>query len=123
MPGETDLDALLADLDVAVRPGRFTFVTLLPGEEIPAGAQAMVVEDEGITWVVPGEEGEFVAAWLTLTVRSALDAVGLTAAVSGALAAVGIGCNVLAGNHHDHLLVPADRVEEAVGVLRALRSG
>jgi uncharacterized protein len=121
VPGETDLAALLADLDVAVRPGRFTFVTLLPGESAPPGAQAMVVEDEGITWVVPAEGDDgFVAAWLTLTVHSALEAVGLTAAVSAALAAAGISCNVLAGHHHDHLLVPADRADDAVAVLRRL---
>ena len=29
-------------------------------------------------------------------------------------------CNVLAGYHHDHLLVPAERADEAVSVLRSL---
>ena len=51
---------------------------------------------------------------------SALDAVGLTAAVSRALADAGLSCNVLAGLHHDHLLVPAGRAEEALAVLREL---
>jgi uncharacterized protein len=58
-------------------------------------------------------------AWLTLTVLSSLDAVGLTAAVSARLAALGIPCNVLAGYHHDHLLVPVDRVDDAIGALTA----
>jgi uncharacterized protein len=53
-------------------------------------------------------------------VHSALDAVGLTAAVSRALAAAGLSCNVLAGLHHDHLLVPAGRADEALAVLREL---
>lgn len=57
---------------------------------------------------------EFVAGWITLEVRSALDAVGLTSAVSAALTQAGISCNVLAGYHHDHLLVPHDRVPEAM---------
>jgi len=55
-----------------------------------------------------------------LDVNSALDAVGLTAAVSSALAAHGIPCNVLAGYHHDHLLVPIERAELAIAILDAL---
>jgi hypothetical protein len=52
-------------------------------------------------------------------VQSSLDAVGLTAAVSAKLAAIGIPCNVLAGYHHDHVLVPVDRVDDAITVLTA----
>ena len=68
-----------------------------------------------------GESPRFVAAWLSLRVHSALDAVGLTAAVSRALADAGIACNVLAGFHHDHLLVPAARRADAIAALHALR--
>ncbi len=89
---------------------------------------AMVTEDEGPTAVINAEdagklnlEPEFVATWLTLNVNSALDAVGLTAAVSGALASAGIPCNVLAGYHHDHLLVPVERSEQAIAILNSLR--
>jgi hypothetical protein len=88
----------------------------------------MIVENEGVTSVVSvsdaerlGVTPEFVAAWLTLDVNSALDAVGLTAAVSSALAAGGIACNVLAGYHHDHLLVPEDDAARAVSILVGLR--
>ena len=52
--------------------------------------------------------------------HSALDAVGLTAAFATALAAAGISCNVLAGYHHDHVLVDTDRASEAVSVLERL---
>ena len=48
---------------------------------------------------------------------------GLTAAVSTALAGAAISCNVLAGFHHDHLFVPADRADEALDVLLALTTG
>ena len=44
----------------------------------------------------------------------------MTAAFSVALAAHGIACNVLAGLHHDHLLVPVDQAEEAIVVLGRL---
>jgi hypothetical protein len=128
MPGDTDLDRMLATLDVVRRPGTFTFVSG-PWPSLAADAVATVVEDEGTTHVVPvaaavagGAPIDFEAVWLTLTVQSALEAVGLTAAVSRVLAEAGIPCNVLAGYHHDHLLVPADRADDAVAALRGLRA-
>jgi hypothetical protein len=45
-------------------------------------------------------------ACLTLRVHSALDGVGLTAAVASALAEIGIPCNMVAAFHHDHAFVP-----------------
>lgn len=129
MAGETDLAQMLASLDVEHRPGGFAFVT---GEwpTLRAAAVAIVEESEGTTLVVDADvarasgapvDTEF--AWLTLTVWSSLAAVGLTAAVSRALADAGIPCNVLAGYHHDHLLVPSDRADDAIAALRALGSG
>jgi len=53
-------------------------------------------------------------------VHSALEGVGLTAAVTSALADMGIACNVVAGFHHDHLFVPWQRREEALDALRRL---
>ena len=53
-------------------------------------------------------------------VPSALDAVGLTAAVATALTRVGIACNVIAGFHHDHLFVPVDSATRAMSALNAL---
>ena len=50
----------------------------------------------------------------------ALEAVGLTAAVSQALAQAGISCNIVAGYYHDHLFVPADEAKRALEVLEAL---
>lgn len=126
MAGETDLARMLATLDVERRPGTFAFVT---GDhpEFAAVAAARIEEAEGTTWVVPidvarnaGIGVEFEAAWLTLTVHSALEAVGLTAAFSRALGDGDIPCNVLAGYHHDHLLVPVARVDDAIAALRAL---
>lgn len=126
MAGETDLARMLAALDVVRRPGVYTFVT---GEwpSLAAVAAAVIAEDEGPTYVVTTEQADavgapvgFEAAWLTLTVHSALEAVGLTAAFSAALGEIGISCNVLAAFHHDHVLVPVDRADDAVAALRAL---
>ena len=125
MPGETDLGRLLATLQPQVRPGEYVVVSLTATPD--AACEAVVREAEGVTCVVrrsvadaEGWAYDFVAGWITLQVHSALEAVGLTAAVSAALTAEGIPCNVLAGFFHDHLLVPADRVDDAVQVLLEL---
>jgi hypothetical protein len=62
----------------------------------------------------------FVAAWITLTVHSSLEAVGLTAAVSQALAQAGISCNIVAALHHDHLFVPLKNAARATQVLEGM---
>ena len=128
MAGMTDLEEMLRTLTVSVRPDRYTFLST---EEVPAlgdGVAAVLTEAEGTTVVTTVARAEaegwpvdFEAAWLTLDVHSALEAVGLTAAFSAALGAAEIPCNVLAGFHHDHLLVPADRADEAVAALEGLR--
>jgi len=114
----------VSDLDPVRRPGEFVFVA---GAD-PVAAEAIVREDEGLTVVLARERADelglpygYVAAWITLRVDSTLEQVGLTALFSRALADAGISCNVLAGLHHDHLLVPADRADEAVELLRGLR--
>lgn len=123
-----DLQVLLTTLRVTQVPGEWCVVGL---SSSPSGiaVQASVLEAEGASYVIAtndarslGIEPEFVGAWLTLDVESALDSAGLTAAVAGALAAVGIACNVFAGLHHDHLLVPKVDSARAIGVLRALKS-
>ena len=128
MSGERDLETLLTSVDPEVRPGAFVFVVVhdeaLLDELDP---EATIRESEGISAVVRRERADalgvpydYLAAWITLRVHSALDAVGLTAAVSTALARAGISCNVIAGYHHDHLLVPVDRAADALEALAGL---
>jgi hypothetical protein len=57
-------------------------------------------------------------AWITLNVNSDLAAVGLTAAFSTSLGQAGISCNVVAGLHHDHLIVPVQQADLALQVLK-----
>ena len=91
------------------------------------GVEALLVEDEGVTAIstvarasAEGWDYEFEAAWLTLDVFSALEAVGLTAAVAEVLTLADISCNVLAGRHHDHLLVPLDRMDAAIQAIESI---
>lgn len=58
---------------------------------------------------------------ITLNVYSALDGVGLTAAVAGALADHDIPCNMVAAFHHDHVFVPVGVSTDAMDVLRKLQ--
>ncbi|MFO0041151.1 MAG: ACT domain-containing protein [Pseudomonadota bacterium] len=128
MPAIRDLQHLLVNLDARRVPGRFVFVAA-PAERLATlPALATIREDEGWTAVLRAEDAEaaglaydFVAAWITLTVYSDLAAVGLTAAVSRALADAGVACTVLAGLHHDHLLVPEAHADDALAAIRALR--
>ncbi len=118
---------MLASLSVQQRPGVFTYIAVeVPTPGLLAAAHAVVKEGKLTTVVLPVEaatrSGQPIVvrlAWLTLTVQSSLDAVGLTAAVSGKLAAIDVPCNVLAGYHHDHLLVPTERAADAIAALTA----
>lgn len=124
--GEHDLDRLLTGLDPLLRPGHYVYAR---ASAIPAGVTPVVTvaEDEGLTLVCAREEADaaglhydFTAAWITLRVHSALDAVGLTAAVARHLAESGLTCNVVAGYHHDHLFVPFEEGQRAVRLLNEL---
>jgi len=127
--GERDLDALLRNMKPELLDGTFVFCTIPPSEPIPAGVNPLLTfrEQEGTTLVILREEAEasglryaFASHLITLTVHSALDAVGFLAAVTARLAAAGISVNAVSAFHHDHLFVPADRADKAMTVLRAM---
>jgi dihydrofolate reductase len=124
-----DLPVLLATIRPQLHDGEFEFCTLPPGMAIPNGLHPVVtvVESEGTTVVLPVAEAvaagfarTFRCAWITLSVNSALGAVGLTAAVATALAEAGIACNVVAGYHHDHVFVPTPSAQDGMAALEAL---
>lgn len=128
MAGLTNFDELLKSMQPLLRRGDYvyTFVGHATVSTLPPH-EALVREPEGITLVMRREDADaadlsydFVAGWITLTVHSALDAVGLTAAFATALGEAGISCNVLAGFYHDHLLVPRAQVGAAMDALGEL---
>ena len=82
-------------------------------------------ETEGMTVILEKStagrlqlEYTYVAAWITLTVHSSLEVVGLTAAFATALAKENISCNVVAGYYHDHLFVDVKDAAKAMAVLQ-----
>jgi len=85
-------------------------------------------EKEGLTLVLTEQQAEdyqldilFRARWISLTVHSDLEAVGLTAAFAKALTDAGVSCNVFAGAYHDHLLVPVHQADAAMLALQQLQ--
>ena len=129
MAGETDLGAILRTLTVERREGTYVYATVPAGRSLPdVPLSAMVAEVEGTTIVVDrdvavgaGVDFEYEAAWLTVTAHTSLEAVGLTASISTAFAMRDLPCNIIAGYHHDHLLVPLARVEDAVAAIELVR--
>ena len=128
MAGETQLPTLLASMRPELHPGEYVF-TSIPEAAVPVGVAPVVAvaEEEGLTMVLRREHADrlglgydYVAGWITLRVHSALEAVGLTAAVSATLAREGLSCNVVAGFYHDHLFVPHGSAAQAVKLLEDL---
>ena len=124
----SDLSTLLRSLKPLLHDGVYVFCAIEDaGDPEALNPLATFRESEGLTLVVDENTAAahsltplFRAAWITLTVQSDLNAVGLTAVVSTALAKAGISCNVIAAVHHDHLFVPVDRADDAMRVLRGL---
>lgn len=127
-----DRRAMIAGMSPVLRPGpvAWTVPDILPLPADDPRVIAIIREDEGPTLILPLADAEalglriaFRAAQVTLTVHSALEGVGLTAAIATALADAGIACNVVAGARHDHLFVPwGDRVA-AMAALERLQAG
>ena len=128
MAEEKDLGKLLRTMKPEQQPGDYVFCLVEELGTVPlAEAVLMFRENEGITVIVSKELADklglsysFVAAWITLTVHSSLEAVGLTAAFSKALAENGISCNVVAAFYHDHLFVRQKDSAKAMEILNGL---
>ena len=123
---EKNLQTLLRTMNPHLRSVPIAFAK---SSTAPAEAICTFREDEGLTVLLPVSDADklrlpysYVAAWITLTVESDLDAVGFLAAITERLAAANISCNVVSAVHHDHLFVPYDQGAEAVRILRSLQS-
>jgi hypothetical protein len=125
MTGEKDLTKLLKTIRPVHNNGSYVFCTVknLTPEYID---QAVLIfkEQEGNTLIVKKEQADsfglkyhFIASWITLTVHSSLESVGLTAAFSKALSDREISCNVVAAYYHDHIFVNQNDTEKAMDIL------
>lgn len=83
-------------------------------------------ENEAVTIILKKETADslkldyaIVMSWITLSVHSSLEAVGLTAAFSKALSDSNISCNVVAAFYHDHIFVNKKDVKKAIAILNS----
>jgi len=130
MSGETNLKTLLSNLSPILLQETFVFCTFPEGsygDFAQTCPKAFVMEKEGVTLVVEkavadnqgfNYSGEF--SCISLEVHSSLEAIGLTAVISGMLAAHEISVNMMAGYHHDHLFVPVANASAAMALLHNL---
>lgn len=128
MNGETNLTELIKNMKPELNTGEYVFITVADMASVDISkVVSFFKEEEGYTVVVKksiADEWNFkygyVAAWITLTVHSSLEAVGLTAAFSNALAAAGISCNAVAAYYHDHIFVDIKEADNAIKVLQQM---
>lgn len=122
------MSILLRQMEPQLNEGIYVFCSVHPGHNLPPeNILATFREREGLSIILNQSVADryhlsysFKAAWITLNIHSALEAVGLTAAVATSLADHDISCNVVAAYYHDHLFVPWSQAEEAMNVLRDL---
>ncbi|MBD3273762.1 MAG: ACT domain-containing protein [Candidatus Marinimicrobia bacterium] len=128
--GESDLHALLANLEPEMQEGVFVFVTDTDAENLPAKIDPILQfrENEGTTLILPRDVAEasaleysYPCRHIILTVHSDLNAVGLLARTTAVLADAGISVNVVSGYYHDHLFVPVETADEALKALASLQ--
>ncbi|WP_029002149.1 ACT domain-containing protein [Azohydromonas australica] len=127
MAGERDLRTLLRHMTPQQQPGTFVFCSFAD-DDLPTGLAPIATfrEVEGLSAIVTLDEAQragvpyqFESGLITLTIHSSLDAVSFLAAVSVVLADAGIPCNAVSAFHHDHLFVPRDMTQRALGLLVA----
>lgn len=128
MKGEKDLTTLLKTMKPELNLGDYVFCTVSNLDDFDTKDILLFFkETEGITIIIKKELADqlqlqysFVAAWITLTVHSSLEAVGLTATFATALSNAGISCNVVAAFYHDHIFVDKQDAQKALAVLHDL---
>lgn len=120
---------MVAGMTPELRSGAYVFCAAGALDWRALEPLAMFREVEGVSLILEADAArsagfsvEAPMALITLNVYSALDGVGLTAAVASALAESGIACNMVAALNHDHVFVPADRADEALTILQALQA-
>lgn len=122
----TSQDRRLGPLRPRLHPEPVVYAIVAPGFDA-ARALATVREREGLTVIVEQVDADddglvydFIGAWISLELVTALDGIGITASIAGVLAGQDIACNVVAGFHHDHFVVPWDRRHDAMAAIGGL---
>lgn len=128
--GETNLKKLLSGLRAKKDDRLFVFACMPHDqwdgidEAVKKAAQMIFTEAEGVSLIIPEEVAAayqiasvYPSRMITLTIHSALNAVGFLAHITTALAKEGISVNAVAGYFHDHLFVPDEAADKVMAVL------
>lgn len=124
-------EEMISNMTPVLGAGEVVFVTTADvrvAASLTPFAIATCREEEGLSLILPldvarkaGFDTGQPMRCVTLSVFSALDGVGLTAAVATALAEADIPCNMVAAFHHDHAFVPSHLAERALTVLGSVQ--
>ncbi|MEZ0183028.1 ACT domain-containing protein [Flavobacterium oncorhynchi] len=125
MSGEKDLQKLLKNMKPEHNSGDYVFCKIEKVENINLNEIEMLFkEKEGFTLILKKENAEklnleysVVMSWITLSIHSSLEAIGLTAAFSNALSEHEISCNVVAAYYHDHIFIDKKDTVRAMEIL------
>ena len=127
-----DTGAMLTGMTPVLKQESFVFCTATDPASIDQArvrALSWFREDEGIALILElevaaslGFDTTMPMSRIVLEVFSALDGVGLTAAISTALAGEDIPCNVVSAYHHDNVFVPVAMAERALRVLQLIQA-
>lgn len=128
MAGEKNIATLIKGMTPKLNQGDYVFCTVSDVSKIDRAATiGEFKEAEGITVILERQKAdqlnlpyEYIASWITLSIHSSLEAVGLTALFSTELAKHNISCNVIAGYYHDHIFVAKEDADKTMKVLSNL---
>ncbi len=128
MTPEKNLSKLIKGMTPKLNEGNYVFSTVIDLNGINReDTLCEFKEAEGITIIIEQTKADdlnlkydFVSSWITLTIHSSLEAVGLTALFSNELAKHNISCNVVAAFYHDHIFVNKKDANKAIIVLKEL---
>ena len=126
--GETNLNIILKSIDPILNKGEYVFCTIENILRIDFSKIISFIKEENAYSIIIGKEYALQLslpfsesfAWITLSVHSSLEAVGLTALFSRLLADNGLSCNVVAGYYHDHIFVLHPFAQQAMELLKGL---
>jgi hypothetical protein len=135
--GERDLGRILGNLAPSLSDGDYYFASV-DESQLMAVANfldfviAIFRESEGLTIVASSEAKDDLSSLtdaplagpfslIAIGAESDLLAVGLLAKLSSALAGEGISVNAFSAYHHDYLLVPSGRKDDAMRILNQLK--
>ena len=137
MEAVSDLNKLLKNMKPELKEGRYFIATVDESQLMSLSMYLEYVicicrEEEGLTIVfqedvheeIDAMSGEKVVgpfALITLSVHSDLMAVGFIAKITEALAKEKISVNAFSAYHHDHLLVPYEKRDDAMKVLESFQ--